>query len=31
MIELTPRLTWLWPDGRTDQAPEMTAVAQVTR
>jgi Pyridoxamine 5'-phosphate oxidase len=31
VIELTPRVTWLWPDGRTDQAPEITAVAQVVR
>jgi len=31
LIELTPRGTWLWPDGRTDQAPQMTVAAEVAR
>lgn len=31
LIELTPRATWLWPDGRTDQAPQATVAAEVAR
>ena len=31
MIELTPRISWLWADGRTDRAPEMTVLTQVVR
>ena len=31
LIELTPRGTWLWPDGRTDQAPQVTVAAEVAR
>lgn len=31
LIELTPRRTWLWPDGRTDQAPQVTVAAEVAR
>ena len=31
LIELTPRRTWLWPDGRTDQAPQTTVAAEVAR
>lgn len=31
LIELTPRRTWFWPDGRTDQAPQTTVAAEVAR
>ena len=31
LIELTPRRTWLWPYGRTDQAPQITMAAEVAR
>ncbi|HEY1167480.1 MAG TPA: pyridoxamine 5'-phosphate oxidase family protein [Candidatus Limnocylindrales bacterium] len=31
LIELTPRRTWFWPDGRTDQPPQITVVAEVAR
>ena len=31
LIELTPRRTWLWPDGRTDRAPQTTVAAEVAR
>ena len=31
LIELTPRRTWFWPDGRTDRAPQVTIAAEVAR
>jgi general stress protein 26 len=31
LIELTPRRTWFWPDGRTDHAPQITVAAEVAR
>lgn len=31
LIELTPRRTWFWPDGRTDQPPQITVAAEVAR
>jgi general stress protein 26 len=31
LIELTPRRTWYWPNGRTDQAPQITVAAEVAR
>jgi general stress protein 26 len=31
LIELTPRGTWLWPDGRTDQPPQISIAAEVAR
>ncbi len=31
LIELTPRQTSFWPDGRTDQAPQTTVAAEVAR
>jgi general stress protein 26 len=31
LIELTPRRTWFWPDGRTDRAPQVTISAEVAR
>jgi hypothetical protein len=31
LIELTPRRTWLWPDGRTELAPQTTVAAEVAR
>jgi hypothetical protein len=31
LIELTPRRTWFWPDGRTDQPPQTTIAAEVAR
>lgn len=31
LIELTPRRTWFWPDGRTDEAPQTTVAAEVAR
>jgi general stress protein 26 len=31
LIELTPRKTWLWADGRTDRAPAVTIAAEVAR
>jgi hypothetical protein len=31
LIELTPRKTWFWPDGRTDQAPLVNVAAEVAR
>jgi len=31
LIELTPRRTWFWPDGRTDRAPLVTVAAEVAR
>jgi general stress protein 26 len=31
LIELTPRRTWFWPEGRTDQAPQTTVAAEVAR
>ena len=31
LIELTPRRTWLWPDVRTDRAPQTTVAAEVAR
>jgi general stress protein 26 len=31
LIELTPRRTWFWPDGRTDKAPQITVAAEVAR
>ena len=31
LIELTPRKTWLWPDGRTDRAPQVSVAAEVAR
>ena len=31
LIELTPRRTWFWPDGRTDQPPQVTIAAEVAR
>ena len=31
LIELTPRRTWFWPDGRTDQPPQTTVAAEVAR
>jgi hypothetical protein len=31
LIELTPRRTWFWPDGRTDQEPQATIAAEVAR
>jgi general stress protein 26 len=31
LIELTPRRTWFWPDGRTDREPEITVAAEVAR
>ena len=31
LIELTPRKTWFWPDGRTDRAPQVTVAAEVAR
>ena len=31
LIELTPRRTWFWPDGRTDQVPQTTVAAEVAR
>jgi hypothetical protein len=31
LIELTPRRTWFWPDGRTDQLPQTTVAAEVAR
>jgi hypothetical protein len=31
LIELTPRRTWFWPDGKTDQLPQATVAAEVAR
>jgi general stress protein 26 len=31
LIELTPRRTWFWPDGRADRAPQVTIAAEVAR
>ena len=31
LIELTPRRAWYWPDGRTEQAPQITVAAEVAR
>jgi general stress protein 26 len=31
LIELTPRKTWLWPDGRTDRQPQVSVAAEVAR
>jgi general stress protein 26 len=31
LIELTPRRTWFWPDGRTDRAPQVTIAPEVAR
>jgi hypothetical protein len=31
LIELVPRRTWFWPDGRTDKAPQVTIAAEVAR
>jgi general stress protein 26 len=31
LIELTPRKTWFWPDGRTDRAPQVIVAAEVAR
>jgi len=31
LIELTPRRTWFWPDGRTDKVPEVSVAAEVAR
>lgn len=31
LIELTPRKTWLWPDGRTDRPPQVSVAAEVAR
>ncbi|MGA3029296.1 MAG: pyridoxamine 5'-phosphate oxidase family protein [Candidatus Limnocylindrales bacterium] len=31
LIELTPRRVWFWPDGRTDQPPQVTVAAEVAR
>jgi general stress protein 26 len=31
LIELTPRKTWLWPDGRSDRPPVVTVAAEVAR
>lgn len=31
LIELTPRKTWFWPDGRTDRAPQVNVAAEVAR
>jgi len=31
LIELTPRRTWMWPDGRTDKAPRTSVAAEVAR
>lgn len=31
LIELTPRRTWFWPDGRTDRRPQTTIAAEVAR
>ncbi len=31
LIELTPRKTWFWPDGRTDHAPQVNVAAEVAR
>jgi general stress protein 26 len=31
LIELTPRRTWFWPDGKTDQLPQITVAAEVAR
>lgn len=31
LIELTPRRTWFWPDGRTEREPQITVAAEVAR
>jgi len=31
LIELTPRKTWFWPDGRTEHAPQVNVAAEVAR
>jgi general stress protein 26 len=31
LIELTPRKSWFWPDGRTDRAPQVNVAAEVAR
>jgi hypothetical protein len=31
LIELAPRRTWFWPDGRTDKPPQTTVAAEVAR
>ncbi len=31
LIELTPRKTWFWPDGRTDRVPQINVAAEVAR
>jgi general stress protein 26 len=31
LIELTPRKTWFWPDGRTDRIPQANVAAEVAR
>ena len=31
LIELIPRKTWFWPDGRTDKEPQVSVAAEVAR
>ena len=31
LIELIPRKTWFWPDGRTDKEPLVSVAAEVAR
>jgi general stress protein 26 len=31
LIELTPRRTWMWPDGRADKEPQTSVAAEVAR